>query len=74
MTTRKRYRCRACGAVLSAWIPVFEAPNGARLLHHLSQRHPDRVGNYLRRMSRDEDITPVVLEAFEVEESDEDGI
>jgi hypothetical protein len=69
MITRKRYRCRLCGAVLPAWIPVFEEPNGSMLLNHLSQQHPDRVGAYLARMHRDEDIPPVALEAFaEVED------
>jgi hypothetical protein len=74
MTTRGKrtlYRCRLCGAVLPAWIPVFEEPNGAMLLHHLSQRHPDRVGAYLGRIRHGEDITPMVLEAFEVVEEDQ---
>jgi hypothetical protein len=67
MTTR-RYRCRYCGAVLPAWIPVFEEPNGAMLLHHLSAQHPDQVGAYLARMHTDEDIAPVAAEAYKVEE------
>jgi hypothetical protein len=66
MMTDKRFKCRYCGAVLRAWIPVFEAPNVARLLHHLSHLHPDRVGAYWARMHRDEDIGPVAAEAFEV--------
>jgi hypothetical protein len=37
---QKRYRCRFCGAVLPAWLPVAREPNGSMLLHHLSQQHP----------------------------------
>jgi hypothetical protein len=47
MTTRKRYRCRACGAELPAWLPVAQAPDGVMLLHHLAQQHPAEVGTYL---------------------------
>jgi hypothetical protein len=47
---------------------VFEVPNIARLLHHLSQRHPDQVGAYLDRMHTDDDIGPVAAEAYEVVE------
>jgi hypothetical protein len=54
--------------VLPAWIPVFEEPNAARLLHHLSYQHPDQVGAYLARMHTDEDIGTVTLEAYEVVE------
>jgi hypothetical protein len=70
MIHRRRYRCRACGAVLPAWIPVFEEPNGAMLLHHLSHNHPDRVGAYLARMHTEEDIGTVAAEAFEVVEGE----
>jgi hypothetical protein len=63
MTTRRRYRCRYCGVVFAA-LPVTQAPNGATLLHHLSQSHPDQVGPYLERM-RTEDIGTVAMEAFE---------
>jgi hypothetical protein len=70
----RRYRCRLCGAVLPAWLPVAQEPNGAMLLHHLSYQHPDQVGAYLARMHRDEDIGTVAAEAFDVVESEEDGI
>jgi hypothetical protein len=68
MPTPRHYRCRFCGAVLPAWWPVARAPNAAMLVHHLSFQHPDQVGSYLARMHRDEDITPVVIEAFAVVE------
>jgi hypothetical protein len=80
MTSRRRYRCRLCGAVLPAWIPVFEEPDVARLLHHLSYQHPDQVGASLARMRTEADIDAVTLEAyeaveaFEVVEGEEDGI
>jgi hypothetical protein len=63
----KRYRCRFCGHDLPAWLPVAKRPNGAMLLYHLSQQHPDRVGPYLDRM-RTEDIGTVAAEAFEIVE------
>jgi hypothetical protein len=65
MPPQNRYRCRRCGRVLHAWLPVLGEPDGARLLQHLSQAHPGEVGAYVARMQTDEDITPVVLEAFE---------
>jgi hypothetical protein len=68
MTARKRFQCQYCGAVLPAWLPVFQKPNGAMLLHHLSQQHPDKVGAYRTRMHRTEDIARVAAEAFELVE------
>jgi hypothetical protein len=68
--THRRYRCRYCGRVLPAWLPVARRPDGAMLLGHLSQQHPDQVGPYLERM-RTEDIATVAAEAFEVVEEDE---
>jgi hypothetical protein len=41
MTTRRRYRCRFCGAVFNAWLPWAKRPNGALLLGHLSAMHRD---------------------------------
>ena len=70
MTTsrpQKRYRCRICGHLLPAWLPVSREPNGAMLLHHLSQQHPAEAKAYLARMHRTDDISsPVAAEAFEV--------
>jgi hypothetical protein len=63
---RKRYRCRYCQAELPAWLPVFQAPDGAMLLHHLAQDHPDRVKYYLDRMPTDDNHERVVVEAYEV--------
>lgn len=67
MPPRKRYRCRYCGLELLAWLLVAKRPEGAMLLHHLSDRHPDQVGPYLARM-RTEDIATVAAEAYEVVE------
>ena len=67
MSPRKRYRCRYCGLELLAWLLVAKRPEGAMLLHHLGDRHPDQVGPYLARM-RTEDIATVAAEAYEVVE------
>jgi hypothetical protein len=64
----RRYRCRFCGVTLPAWLPVAKRPDGAMLLYHLSQQHPDEIGPYLERM-RTEDIG-MVAEAYEVVEED----
>jgi hypothetical protein len=66
-----RYRCRYCGQDLPAWLPVSREPNGAMLLHHLTQQHPAEARTYLNRMHRTEDISPIAVEAFEVVEEDE---
>ena len=71
MTTR-RYCCKYCGVELPAWLPVFNEPNGAMLLHHLSAMHPDQVGQYLDRMPTDDDHDRVVVEAYEVVERELD--
>jgi hypothetical protein len=65
----KHYRCRYCGTILPAWLPVAKRPDGAILLHHLSQQHPEQVGLYLKRM-RTEDIGTVAAEAFGLIEED----
>jgi len=70
MMTDKRFKCRYCGAVLPAWIPVFNEPDGAMLLYHLSHNHPDQVGAYLARVQTEEDIGTVAAEAYEVVEAD----
>jgi hypothetical protein len=70
--TTRRYRCRFCGVVLPAWLPVFQRPNGAMLIQHLSARHPTEVGPYLTRM-RTEDINTVVVEAYAVVEAPREG-
>jgi hypothetical protein len=46
------------------WLRVFNQPNGALLLNHLSMMHPAEVKPYLERM-RTEDIGTVAMEAFE---------
>jgi hypothetical protein len=70
MTPRKRYRCRSCGVELPAWLPVFQEPDGAMLLDHLSAMHPDQVRQYLDRMPTDDDHDRVVVEAYEVVEGE----
>jgi hypothetical protein len=68
MTPRKRYRCRYCGQELPAWLPAFREPDGALLLNHLAQQHPDQVGAYLRRMTSDDLHDQVIVEAYELVE------
>jgi hypothetical protein len=65
---QKRYRCRYCGAVLPAWLPIPQEPDGAMLLHHLGRQHRDQITAYLDRMHTTDDISPVAAEAFEVVE------
>jgi hypothetical protein len=65
--TRPRYRCRFCGVLLSAWLAVPGAPDGALLLGHMSQSHPAELGRYLEQMHTDDDITPAILQAYEAE-------
>jgi hypothetical protein len=62
---RKRYRCRCCGAILPAWLPIAKRPDEAILLYHLSQHHPNQVGPYLERM-RTKCIATVAAETYEV--------
>src|SRR5262245_41173362 len=50
MATHRCYACRCCDRVLPAWLLVARRPDGAMLLHHLSQHHPDQMGPYLERM------------------------
>jgi hypothetical protein len=66
----KHYRCRYCGAIPPARLPVAKQPEGLMLLYHLSQQHPDEVGPYLERM-RTGCIATVTAEAFEVIEEGE---
>jgi hypothetical protein len=65
----KHDRCRYCGAIPSAWVPVAKRPDGAMLLYLLSQQHPDQVGPYLDRM-RTEDIGTVAVQAYEIIQED----
>jgi hypothetical protein len=67
MTSRKRFKCRFCGLILPAWLPVAKRPNGAMLLTHLSLHHRAEVAvqRLLERM-RTEDIGTVAAEAFKV--------
>jgi hypothetical protein len=66
----RRDRCRLCGRELPAWLPAAQAPDGALLLQHLSQQHPDQVRASLDRIQTTEDIGRVVLEAYTVEVED----
>lgn len=67
--SRRRYRCRFCGAMLNAYLPWAKAPNSALLLGHLAQQHMDQLTPYLARMET-ECITSVVVELFEVVEGE----
>jgi hypothetical protein len=42
-SSQRRYRCRYCGAILPAWLPAAQRPDGAMLFNHLSAMHPDEV-------------------------------
>jgi hypothetical protein len=66
----KRYRCRYCGTVLRAWLPVAKRPESSMLLYHLGQHHLEVVGPYLGRMET-ECIDAVLRELFEVVEADQ---
>jgi hypothetical protein len=66
--TRPRYRCRFCGVTFSAWLAVPGEPDGALLLGHMGQAHPREVGRSLEQMHTDDDITPAILQAYEVVE------
>jgi hypothetical protein len=68
--SRRRYRCRFCGAMLAAWLPVAKQVDGARLLYHLGQHHLKDAGPYLQRMEV-ESIDRVLAELFAVVEGDE---
>jgi hypothetical protein len=59
----KRDRCRLCGPLWPAWLPVARRPDSSMLLHHLGDRHPDQAGPYLRRMET-ECIDRGLLEVF----------
>jgi hypothetical protein len=69
MPPRKRYRCRFCGVVLPAWLPVAKRPESSMLLYHLGQRHLEAIGPYLRRMET-ECIDAVLSELFDVVEEE----
>jgi hypothetical protein len=66
LTPPKRFTCKLCGAVLPAWLPVPQEPNGAMLLHHLGRQHPDQIKGYLDRIHTTDDIASVAAEAFEL--------
>jgi hypothetical protein len=63
--SQKLYRCRYCGVILPAWLPVPPVPDGAMLLYHLSHQHPAQVGPYLDR-THTEDIGTVAAQAFDL--------
>jgi hypothetical protein len=64
--TRPGFRCRFCGVAFSAWIQVPVEPDGALLLHHVAQAHPAELKPYLDQMSTTDDITPAIVQAYEV--------
>ncbi len=57
--------CRFCGVVLLAWFPVPGVPDGAMLLNHVAQAYSAEVGRFLDQMHTTDDITPVIVQAFE---------
>jgi hypothetical protein len=66
---RHRFRCRFCGVPLPAWYPVPGEPDGAMLLQHMAQSHPARLAPLLNQMHTTDDITPVIVQAYEVVEA-----
>jgi hypothetical protein len=68
MTTPRRYRCRYCDVTLPAWYAVPGEPNGAMLLQHMSQSHPVELRPYLAQMASGDDITAVIVQAYDVVE------
>jgi hypothetical protein len=66
MTPKRLPYCRA-------GCPPPSTPDGAMLLGHLSQTHPQEVKPYLERM-RTEDIGTVAAEAYQVVDEEDDGI
>ncbi len=52
---------------LPARLPVAKRPDGAMLLYHLSQQHPDEIGPYLDCI-RTEAIGTAAAEAYAVVE------
>jgi hypothetical protein len=65
---RPRFRCRFCGITLSAWLAVPGETDGATLLHHVAQSHPAELGRYLDQMHTTDDITPAIVQDYEVVE------
>jgi hypothetical protein len=66
--TRPRFRCRFCGVIFSAWLAVLGEPDGALLLYHVTQSHPTELTPFLEQMHTTDDITPAIVQAFEVVE------
>jgi hypothetical protein len=65
--TQQGCRCRFCGITPSACpgLPLSE-PNGAMLLHHMSQSHPAKLRPYLAQMEHSDDSTAIIVQAYEV--------
>jgi hypothetical protein len=66
MTSRQRFRCRFCGVTFSAWLAVPGEPDEALLLHHVTQWHPAELIPFLAQMHTTDDITPAIVQAYEV--------
>ena len=63
--TGQSMRCRFCGRILPAWVPVQRKYDGAVLLHHFGQSHPTEVGRFLDQMHTTDDVASVSLQAFD---------
>jgi hypothetical protein len=63
-----RYRCRFCGATFSAWLAVPSEADDALLLGHIRQSHPGELKTLLDQVHTDDDITPAILQAYELVE------
>jgi hypothetical protein len=60
-----RFRCRFCGVIFRAWLAVPGEPDGALLLHHITQSHPTELKPFLDQMHTTEDITAAIVQVFE---------
>jgi hypothetical protein len=60
------YRCTLCGCKLPAWLPVAKRPDGAMLLHHLAQDHPDQIPTYVERTNAGKTIADAAAAIYEV--------
>jgi hypothetical protein len=62
---RRFYRCTLCGCELPAWLPVAKRPDGAMLLHHLAQDHPDQIPAYVERTNAGQAIADAAAAIYE---------
>jgi hypothetical protein len=72
-TTRRFYRCTLCGCELPAWLPVAKRPDGAMLLHHLAQDHPDQIPAYVAWTTAGQAIADAAAAIYEIVDVPREG-